>query len=91
MTSRFVVTANASAFGNGVECSVDLLLDFLFVLLFDFNLRVNLLKMFTKHQLKLEMFAALFWSNGKMYISIVRSTVPLVDHSVVKVGVLTLS
>ena len=46
--------------------------------------------MFIKHEFTLEMFVAVCWSYGKWYISIVRSTVPLVDHSVVKVLILAL-
>ena len=46
--------------------------------------------MFTKHEFKLEMFVAICRSNSKWCISIVRSTVPLADHSVVKVWILDL-
>ena len=43
--------------------------------------------MFTKHVLKFEMFVAFCWSYGKWCISIGRSSVPLVDHFVVKVWI----
>ena len=47
--------------------------------------------MFTKHEIKLEMFVAVYWSYGKWCISIVRSTIPLVDQSMAKVWILILS
>ena len=46
--------------------------------------------MFIKHEFKLEMFVAVYCSYGKWCVSIVRSTVPLVDHSGVKVWILAL-
>ena len=51
---------------------------------------VNLLNMFIKHDFKLEMFVAVCWSYGKCCVFIVRSSIPLVDHSVVKVYILIL-
>ena len=60
------------------------------VILSYINLCVDLLNMFTKHEFKLEMFVAVCWSYDKWCILIIRSTVPQVDHSVVKVWILTL-
>ena len=43
--------------------------------------------MFMKHKFKLEIFEAVCWNYGKWFILTVKSTVPLVDQSVVKVWV----
>ena len=45
-----------------------------------FSQCVNLLNMFTKHELKLEMFVAVCWSYSKWCISIVRRTVSFVHY-----------
>ena len=57
------------------------------VLLFYINLCVNSLNMFTKHEFKFEIFVAVCLNNVKGGISIVRSIIPLVDHSVVKISI----
>ena len=49
----------------------------------------NLLNIFTKHEFTLEMFVAVGWSYSRVF-TIVRSTVPLVDHTVVKIWILAL-
>ena len=41
--------------------------------------------MFIKHEFKFEMFVVVYWSYSKWFVSFLRSTVPLVDYSVVKV------
>ena len=46
--------------------------------------------MFTKHEFKLERFVAVCWSYGKLFRSIVGSTVTLVDYSMVKAWILVL-
>ncbi len=38
----------------------------------------------------MDMFIAVFWSYGQWYVWIVMKTLPLVDHSVVKVWILAL-
>ena len=40
--------------------------------------------MVTKHELKLEIFVPVCWSYCKWFMSLVKSTVIMVDHSVVK-------
>ena len=59
-------------------------------LFLNLNLYVHLLNIFTKHEFKLEMFMAVCWNYVKWCISIVRRTVPLVDHAMVKVSILAL-
>ena len=51
---------------------------------------LNKLNIFTKHEERLKMFGLVCWSYAKWCILIIRITVPLVDHSVVKVSVLAL-
>ena len=51
---------------------------------------VNLLNMFTKLEFKVESCVPVCWNYGKWCISTVRSTVPLVDHSLVKVRIFAL-
>ena len=46
--------------------------------------------MFIKHEFLLEMFVAVGSNYGKWYTLIVKSAVPLVDNSGVKVRILTL-
>ena len=46
--------------------------------------------MFIKHEFKLEMFVAVSWSYGKWWILIIKSTVPLVNHFMIKVWILAL-
>ena len=41
--------------------------------------------MFTKNESELEMLVVVCWSYSKWYILIVKSTVPLVDHFLIKV------
>ena len=46
--------------------------------------------MFTKYEFKLKMFVAICCSYVKWCVSIVRSSVPLGEHSIVKVWILAL-
>ena len=46
--------------------------------------------MFTKDEFKLKIFVAVCWIYSKLCISIVQSSVPLVNHSVVKIWILAL-
>ena len=47
--------------------------------------------MFSKHDFKLDIFVVLYRNYFKMHVSIVRSTVLVVDYSAVKVSILALS
>ena len=77
-----MLTNRALSVGNGVfDVSFILYLICMTDLSFYINPCVTLLNKFTKQEIKLEIFVAVCWSVGKWCKSIVRRSVPLVDHS----------
>ena len=72
-----------------IACDIALIkyLIYITVLLFYINLCLSI---FIKHEFKLKMFVVIYESYSKWCILIVRSIVPLIDHSVVKVYILVL-
>ena len=76
---------NTWVIGNSMSHSIDIILNLYcnFIIIC-----INLLNMLIKHEFKLEMFVAVCWRYGRWCISIVSSTVLLVDHPVIKVWIL---
>ena len=88
VTSRLVFAVNALAVGNGVLYNVNIILNLFYSFIIILLFCVNLLNMLTKREFKLEMFVVVCWSYTKWCISILRGTILLVDHFVIKVWIL---
>ena len=85
-----VFMISASAVKNSMWYSICTILNLYYSFIIFIILYVHLLNMFSKKKFKLEISAAVCWSYGKYCMLIVKSTVPLIDHTVLTVWILAL-